>query len=202
MDLSLLSTQPVPSRGTLRPRIEGSMPAVREESARQLIVRVTEAMGVSGTELARLHGVSTKTVGRWLRGETSPDWVSIGDLAPLVYPYDAELAVRMRDRSVRECTKAGVPLPPPLPIPVPTPTVDAAAAPFPEKPAKPTFVAPPQARVAALVCAACDAIDVSPRTLRPALLAAFRAARDLELTLDEVEQHLSPPAKRKPMKEI
>ena len=169
------------------------MASVREETARDLLIRASEAMGISGAELARRHGVATKTVGRWLRGQSSIGPFALGQIASLVYPHDRELAARMHAYSIRECTRIGVPLPPPLPIP-PTPPTGEAGAPT-------MFVAPPSSRVDALVCAACEAIDVSPRVLRPALLAAFRAARELHLTVDEVEQHLAPRAKRKKTEE-
>jgi hypothetical protein len=40
------------------------------------------------------------------------------------------------------------------------------------------------------VCAAAEAIDVMPRTIRPALLAAFRRARRLGLDVATVEKAL------------
>ena len=46
-----------------------------------------------------------------------------------------------------------------------------------------------------VVCAAAEALDVSPRAVRPALLAAFQRAREAGLTLEQVEKALSPEVK-------
>jgi hypothetical protein len=44
--------------------------------------------------------------------------------------------------------------------------------------------------VEAVVCAAADAMDVSPRAMRPALLAAFTRARRIGLTVEAMEKAL------------
>jgi hypothetical protein len=46
--------------------------------------------------------------------------------------------------------------------------------------------------VDAVVCAAADALSVAPETVRGALLAAFRRARELRLSIDDVEKALGP----------
>ena len=45
-----------------------------------------------------------------------------------------------------------------------------------------------------VVCVAAEAMDLSPRALRPALFAAFKHARELGLTMDAMETALAPPA--------
>jgi hypothetical protein len=46
--------------------------------------------------------------------------------------------------------------------------------------------------VDAVVCAAADVLEVAPVTLRGALLAAFRRARELRLSAEDVEVALAP----------
>jgi hypothetical protein len=47
--------------------------------------------------------------------------------------------------------------------------------------------------VDAVVCAAAEAMSLSPQAVRPAVLAAFARARDAGLTLDAVVEVLAPP---------
>ena len=174
-------------------------PPQEKETARSLVAKARLAMGVTATELAKLHGVSPKTIGRWLRGETSVSSIEIGELAPLVYPYDPQLSQRMFDFAREDAVLSKLSPPPGLPqheheppTPVPPPLVLPVLRPLPPLSVK--------ARTDAVVCAACDAIDVSPRVLRPALLAAVREARELNLSLEEIEQQLAPRAPSKPAK--
>jgi hypothetical protein len=46
--------------------------------------------------------------------------------------------------------------------------------------------------VEVVVCAAAEALDVSPRVVRPALLAAFKSARAVGLDLETMEKALTP----------
>jgi UDP-N-acetylmuramyl pentapeptide synthase len=45
--------------------------------------------------------------------------------------------------------------------------------------------------VDAIVCAASEAADVSPRAMRPGLVAAIRCAREVGVTLEQIEGALS-----------
>ena len=60
----------------------------------------------------------------------------------------------------------------------------------PPAPAPPPPTLPAEDVVDAVVCAAADAIHVTPRDVRPALLAAFARARRLRLSVEVVEQAL------------
>jgi len=58
---------------------------------------------------------------------------------------------------------------------------------------------PPDGIVDAVVCAAAEAMEMMPRDVRPALLAAFRRAREIGVPVDMVERVLlaslpAPPA--------
>jgi len=58
-------------------------------------------------------------------------------------------------------------------------------------------LAPPRV-LAAVVCAAAEAMDASPRAVRPALLAAVRVAREVGLTLADLESLLASGASETP----
>jgi MoxR-like ATPase len=51
--------------------------------------------------------------------------------------------------------------------------------------------------VDAIVCAAAEALDASPRAVRGALLAAFACAREAGLPVETVEKALAPPATKR-----
>jgi len=62
------------------------------------------------------------------------------------------------------------------------------------KPLYPEGGPPSPARLAeAVLCAAAEVMDASPRALRPALRIAFARARELGLSLEQMEQALAPP---------
>ncbi|MGH7297063.1 MAG: hypothetical protein ACRELB_19150 [Polyangiaceae bacterium] len=93
-------------------------------------------------------------------------------LATLVYPHDASLAAQVAAAMGTNLVALGIarpPAPPPPPPPPPPPAGDV---------------------VDAVVCAAADAIDVTPREVRPALMAAFTRARRLGLSVVDVEKAL------------
>jgi hypothetical protein len=52
--------------------------------------------------------------------------------------------------------------------------------------------------VDAVVCVAADALAATPATVRDALHAAFRRARELGLSLQDVEDALAKPVERRP----
>jgi transcriptional regulator with XRE-family HTH domain len=130
-----------------------------------------EALGMSGNRLAAKLGVSRRTGQRWTaRG--GPSAMYLQRLAVLVYPADAALAAEIATASGTTLGALGVlPLHPPPAAPVPT-------------------AAPPDRVVDAVVCAAAESIHVAPQNVRPALLAAFSCARELGLTVEDIEKVL------------
>jgi hypothetical protein len=158
-------------------------PAVVMEDPPELLALAMRALRLNGVDTAALLHLNPKTISRWLGGETSVGVEALGELAPRVYPHDPALATRMHAYAATRMADAGVAPPPPLPLP---PAAETAPAPPPMPPA------PPKLRVDAVVYAACEAMDATPRALKPALLAAFRRARELGLSIDDVERELSP----------
>jgi hypothetical protein len=149
------------------------------ESEIDLLVLGHRALGIPGTELAALLGVTPKTVYRWYAKRTSVNAGNIGALALHVHPHDPALAKRLHDYATRTLAEYRMPPPPPLPT-----------APAPEPSASPVSLAPRSLRVEAVVHAVCDALDAGPRAVRPAVHAAFRRARELALSVDDVVHEL------------
>jgi hypothetical protein len=153
----------------------------RVESELDLLVLGHRALRIPGTELAALLGVTPKTVYRWYGKRTSVGANKLGELAPHVHPHDPALAERIHEYAARTLAQYRLQPPPPLPTsPAPEPTAHTAS------------VAPRTLHVESVVHAVCEALDAGPRAVRPAVLAAFRRARELALSVDDVLQELAP----------
>jgi hypothetical protein len=100
-----------------------------------------------------------------------------------VYPVDAALAAEIAAAGGTTLEALGVLPPPPPPAPAPPPPVP---------------VTPPDRVVDAVVCAAAEAMQVMPQSVRPAVLAAFACARELGLTVEGVERVLRASGRTKP----
>lgn len=132
------------------------------------------ALQVSQNGLAEKMGVSRRTGQRWNAGR-GPSGMDLQDMARLVYPVDATLAGEIAAASGTTLQALGL-LPPPAPV--------APAAP------PPPPAGPPDRVVDAVVCAAAEAMQVMPQSVRPAVLAAFACAKELGLTVEAVERVL------------
>jgi transcriptional regulator with XRE-family HTH domain len=134
---------------------------------------VRQTLHFSQNDLARALGVSRRTGQRWTAG-SGPVGTDLHKMARLVYPADAALAAEIAAAAGTTLDGLGV-LPPPPPPP--------------EPPHEPT---PPADWIvdAAVVCAAAEAMQVMPQSVRPAVLAAFACARELGLTVEGVERVL------------
>jgi hypothetical protein len=159
-----------------------------------LLIDARNRLGVSQGGLGELLGSSRRSGQRWEGGGSSPMPKQLHALAAMVHPKDAKLAEQIAVAGGSTLEQLGIvpppppPAPPPrtIPLPRPPPAVSAPA-PAPPPPQPPP---PPEDVVDAVVCAAAEAIDVMPRTIRPALLAAFRRARRLGLDVATVEKAL------------
>jgi transcriptional regulator with XRE-family HTH domain len=127
------------------------------------------ALGISQNTLSARLGVSRRTGQRWSKGG-GPYGTKLHAMARLVFPVDAALAAEIAEAGGTTLDALGV-LPPPPPAPPPP-------------------VVPPDRVIDAVVCAAAEAMQMAPQTVRPALLAAFTSAKDLGLTVDDVERVL------------
>ena len=147
------------------------------------------ALGLNQAQLGELLGSSKRTVQRW---ETKRSYMSPEErvkLAAHVHPHDAETAAELVATIGQTLESVGIVVPPVPPPPPPPPPPPAPAGP----PPMPRHLA-----VDAVVCVASEALGAVPSAVRGPLLAAFRRARELGLSCDEVEQALDaalrPPA--------
>lgn len=131
-----------------------------------LMDEARRVLGVSQNGLAQRMGVSRRTGQRW-NAQGGPQGTDVHKLALLVYPVDAGLAAEIAEAGGTTLAALGV-LPPTLPEPS----------------------GPPDRVVDAVVCAAAEAMQVMPQSVRPAVLAAFACARELGLTVEGVERVL------------
>ena len=159
--------------------------SAREEDSIELLERGRIALGVSPADLARLLGVSPKTVWRWLGRRTTMATQHLGALALLVHPHDAALAARIHAFASAWLIERGFEPPEPLPVPVDTtPKVEAP-------------VLPMRLRVETVVYAACKASNTTPVVATRAILAALRRAREVGISVDDLERELEPAARSK-----
>jgi hypothetical protein len=146
------------------------------ESVTALLILAMRALGQSQEGLGNFLGMSRRTVSRWMsRGSASLSPADCDKLARAVYPHDPGLAARL------VATRGA--------------TLEDAGIISPSTPAAPPPPSPPPYLVDVVVCAAAEALDASPRVVRPALLAAIKSARAVGLDMDAMEKALSTPAK-------
>jgi len=140
-----------------------------------LLVDAQRALGLTQTTLGEILRCSRRTVWRYQSGQSRPLPTELHELARRTFPHDPELARRLAIAAGETLASLGIePIAPAQPAPV-----------------KPRLSA---LLVDAIVCAAAEALDVSPKSVRPALYAAFSRAMETELTLEEVTQRLAPAA--------
>jgi hypothetical protein len=120
-------------------------------------------------EFGEALGASQRTANRWASGRSDVADSQLRTLARLVHPQDpglaAEIAAAVHETPESLGLVAPAPLPPP-PRPDPDPLTEA------------------------VVCAVADELSAVPSVVRRGLLVAFRRARELGLTLDEVERSI------------
>ena len=126
------------------------------EDTAALLAHGLRALGMLQTELAALLGVSPKTISRWLGGGAILAPVTVATFAGAVHAKDPALAARIAAAHGHTLEELGI------------------------------VAAPGTNRnlADAIVCAAAEVADVSPRAMRPALVAALERARETGLTIE------------------
>ena len=155
------------------------MPLTRDLRAPGLLTLAQGATGMSQEAFGRELGVSRRTMIRWQQGGQGPSIEGWADIVRLVYPHDAALAARIAGEMEETLVSLGVVAPAPL---------APAIAPHAIAPAKPPTS--PRALADSIVCAAAEAVAMTPQALRPALVAAFDRAALVGLDVDEVRDAL------------
>lgn len=126
-----------------------------------LVVMAARALQTTPHALARRYGASARTGIRWNAGRSTPSPKVLAALAHDVFPKDKALAEKL-------ATAADTSLEALFPKPSPAAV----------------------AMADAVVCAAADAMQVAPRAVRPALVAALARAKALNLSLDALQASL------------
>jgi hypothetical protein len=137
----------------------------------QLVSRARQTFSTTHHDVPSLFHTSKRTLQRWQAGESRPLEPQLAHLARVVHPVDRALAAEIAQAGGTTLESLGLELPQP-------------AAPLPLPPMPRHLV------VDAVVCAAADSTDAAPSAVRATLLAAFRRARELGLSTEEVEKAL------------
>jgi transcriptional regulator with XRE-family HTH domain len=130
-----------------------------------LLFEARRALHMSRQQVGDAIGWSLRTIVRWESGKTDVYSPSLLKLVPLVHPIDVKLAEELAQAGGMTLAQMGI---------------GAQAAP-PEPPISPLHLAD------SIVCVAADALKAAPEAARPAVLASFRRARELRMSVHEVE---------------
>jgi hypothetical protein len=156
------------------------MTYVRIIHAPGLLAKAQIAMGLSQEKLGHdVFGCSRRTMSRWVQGQAGPSLSQWVDLVRHVYPHSravaAEIAAEMGETlvSLRLETADAMVSPPPRPAPSLPDLVDS------------------------VVCAAAEAVAMSPQAIRPALVAGFDRVASLALSVEEVRGVLRPAGEKR-----
>jgi hypothetical protein len=129
----------------------------------------SRVLGLTHGQLANMLGVSLRTVARWYAKQGGPVAGDFHTLARAVHPRDPDVAARLAAAGGTTLEALGLTAPPEdLTLPVPL-------------------------LVDSVLCAAAAALDVAPKAVRPALVAAFQRAREMRLSVEAVDLALRPP---------
>lgn len=151
-------------------------------NAAELVVRILRATGMTYADIGRHAGVSGRTVQRWVARQSHPMGTDFHKLAAVVHPRDPVLAADIAHSMGTNLVALGLERPKSAVVPA-------------AKPAAPTA-----AHLESLVYAAAEAMDVSPRAVRPALAAAFARAAEWGFTHAELASALAAKPAAKPKK--
>jgi DNA-binding transcriptional regulator YiaG len=154
----------------LRAFPEDKMAKHEERPLAQLVSAARDVLPISYDALAMKLDSSKRTLQRWQAGESRPTADQLAMLARLVHATHAPLSSEIAAAAGETLVSLGLedpPAPPVAPRAMPRHLV-----------------------VDAVVCSAAEATDVAPSGVRTILLAAFRQARELGLSTEEVHDAL------------
>jgi transcriptional regulator with XRE-family HTH domain len=143
----------------------------------RLVAQTQLALGLTQRQLGDLLSTSRRTVSRWASRKAHPTVDQLQVLARAVHAKNAALAAALAAEAGETLEGLGLVLPP--------------------SPAVPSPLRPlPPARLIAesVVCAAAEAMQAAPAVVREVLRAAFARAQALGLSVEEMNEALSPVA--------
>ena len=139
-------------------------------STSELVTSAQFAAGMTQEGLGEHLGASRRTVTRWVRGQSQPTDKQLVEMVRLAHARKPDVAAQLAAGMGETLESLGIVAPAP--------------------PATAARVASTSLVLEGIVHAAADAMDLSPRLVRTGLLAAFKRARELGATVEEVEAAL------------
>ena len=133
-----------------------------------LVAKAQQTLGMTHRAFGQALRSSERTAARWAAGRSSLSVSQLCTLARLVHPRDPALAASLAEASSETLESLGIVTPGWAPAPL-----------------APHLIAD------LIVCAAADALGTAPSAARGALLAAFSRAREMGLSVADVEQALA-----------
>jgi len=172
------------------------MPFTVSHDCIPLITLAQRDLGMSQAQLADLFQTSRRTITRIVASKALPSTFQLHVLARALHPVNPELAARLAAEGNATLEGLGIvqpaaPPPPPPPEPPPVVELPPPVVLAPEPPPRPQ--PPPRLMVESIVCAAAETMQTTPSAVRDVLRTAFARARGLGMTIEEVDDALSPP---------
>jgi transcriptional regulator with XRE-family HTH domain len=176
----------------------------------KLLGRFRVTLGTTQNELAKLLGVTRRTVGRWEAGASAPSIDQLRHLARAVHSKDPALAEALATEGDATLETLGLRSPAPSAprAPAATPAPSIARAPAPPAAAPSALIGPPPRPFPPVALLIDSIVHVAARALdgedpgrdpvaaiTAVLRIAFARASALGLTVDEVDSALSPRSK-------
>jgi hypothetical protein len=162
--------------------------AAGSEPLSVLLIKAQQALAGTRTSLGSIMGgLSRKTISKYQDGNGRPHPTLLHPLVRRVYPVDPALAEKLAAFSGATLGSLGLvtPVSPAPQAPPPPPPAAIAAERAPDERHTRLFVD-------AVLCAAANALDVSPRTVRGVLFAAFSQAKETGLSFETLAKALAP----------
>lgn len=152
----------------------------------QMMYRMQTLLGISQRKLGDLMGVSSRSIIRYYKGGATLLPSTYEALARAVHPKDPSFAAYLATFTGKTLVQMGLerppaPPPPPLPPPRPMPTREHL--------------------VDSILCVAADALQTTPRAMRPGVTAALQRMIAVGLTAEEVLGEMGPGKEKEREKE-
>lgn len=185
------------------------MPYTPSHDSIPLVALAQQALGLTQGALAEMFQVSRRTITRMANKKVLPTTLQLNVLARAVHPVNPGLAAQLAAEGNETLEGLGIvqPAPPPAPAaepeppaPPPPPPVVVAPEPPPAPVPPPRPFPPTRLMVESIVCAAAETMQTTPSEVRDVLRTAFARARGLGMTIEEVDDALSPAPVAQPPK--
>jgi transcriptional regulator with XRE-family HTH domain len=156
-----------------------------------ILAEAQNRLGMSQRGLAELTGVSRRTILRWYSNRALPIAAHVTPVIEALYPQHRDVAVKLAHKLGHTLVTLGV-APAEPPGKAAPPSEPAPPAPPPPLAPAPRAFPPADLLIDSIICAAAEALSTTPAAVRPVVQAAFARARGLGVSVQEVDDALSP----------